>query len=657
MTGQAFSLFRHSSFAWLNISSDNAALKSKICLAFIFGFMMSAQFPAHAITITPSEITVTVLQGTNTIVSGSKSFTASSTSIFYFYWLGSNASWITTPNQWPISPEWMWMYACSYYNNYTCTYTVSLNTSALSVGTHTGIAYSSIGNIPVTATVRPAEFAVSPEAIAVAANPNCKATSKKLTVTNSDSRGLRFYSSDDQTWINSANGQPIGDLGPGGSLTTTIGFNTSGLALGTYTGNVYISATGGTTKTVPVTLTYKQPPVISNGNGETTACQAYKVSYTLTPNTDCTTTYTFQIGTDPAQLADVDQGTISGSNPVILQKEYTNLQTGKDYYHRLIATNGAGTTYGEIVKIPKEELSKGCGKILQNYSGSGQEGLICETLKEPFTVKATDTSGNPEAGIGIGWQIAAEPQGAGASVTPTNSATSSDGLASSTLKLGSLPGDYTVNATCSACTEGSPQTFTAMAKCPDVPQYYQDDYSDDYDGICKDYENLTASGEPGVKSCASANDKPWSIKDKGCALTNMAMVMGRYGNTASPSTWNKFLTQIGGYTEDGNIWWTVPDVITGGGIKLIERSAYSGDRKLGITVPKSLMDDYLKKCMPVIAQVYNSLEKSMHWVVVTGKDGNDYIINDPGYRANTRLSQYGDVYKIRPYVNQNGGCQ
>jgi len=675
MTGQAFSLFRHSSFAWLNISSDNAALKSKICLAFIFGFMMSAQFPAHAITITPSEITVTVLQGTNTIVSGSKSFTASSTSIFYFYWLGSNASWITTPNQWPISPEWMWLYACPYYNNYTCTYTVSLNTSALSVGTHTGIAYSSIGNIPVTATVRPAEFAVSPEAIAVAANPNCKATSKKLTVTNSDSRGLRFYSSDDQTWINSANGQPIGDLGPGGSLTTTIGFNTSGLALGTYTGNVYISATGGTTKTVPVTLTYKQPPVISNGNGETTACQAYKASYTLTPNTDCTTTYTFQIGTDPAQLADVDQGTISGSNPVILQKEYTNLQTGKDYYHRLIATNGAGTTYGEIVKIPKEELSKGCGKILQNYSGSGQEGLICETLKEPFTVKATDTSGNPEAGIGIGWQIAAEPQGAGASVTPTNSATSSDGLASSTLKLGSLPGDYTVNATCSACTEGSPQTFTAMAKCPDVPQYYQDDYSDDYDGICAIGIDPNTKKKYGVKPCEKdaqgnvlSTEIPYTIADKGCALTSMGMVLDRYDKNPInlPSLLNttlkySYLFKFKGYKEDGAVYWDAVNYITGGQVKFKDEEALDGHwiNNVQQSLSKSEIDQYLDKCSPVVVKVKRIRKDGSwgwHWVVVTGKSETDYKINDPAGDYNF-LSQYGDIYSIRAYENQGGGCK
>ncbi|MBI3754964.1 MAG: C39 family peptidase [Deltaproteobacteria bacterium] len=264
---------------------------------------------------------------------------------------------------------------------------------------------------------------------------------------------------------------------------------------------------------------------------------------------------------------------------------------------------------------------------------------------------------SPQSGIGIDWQVTNQPTGAGASVTPTSSATDSAGLASSTMKLGSLPGDYIVNATCSQCTSGSPQTFTATAKCQDVPQYHQDDYSDPYDSICKDYTNLTSSGAPGVKACGPS-DETWKIKAKGCMLTNMAMILARYGTSFDPGTLNNAMTSdIDGYTEDGDVKLQLPDVVTGTQIKYIEDSAYEGDFNRKITVPKSLMDDYFKKCMPVIVQVYNSLTKSMHWVVVTGKNGDDYTINDPGYRANTRLSQYGDIYKIRPYENQTGGCQ
>ena len=260
--------------------------------------------------------------------------------------------------------------------------------------------------------------------------------------------------------------------------------------------------------------------------------------------------------------------------------------------------------------------------------------------------------------IGINSQITYAPAD-DASVTPTNSATSSDGLASSTLRLGSLPGDYTVNATCSECTEGSPQTFTATAKCPDVPQYYQDDYSDDYDGICKDYENLTSSGKPGVKTCA-LGDKTWTIAEKGCALASMGMVMERY-KYPTPNTPDKlndiFIKDIAGYDKKGSVKWYAPNVITGYGIQYQYDPTHFGK---GETLPKSLMDNYLGKCMPVIVRVINPhTHNPQHWIVVTGKVDNDYTVNDSDL-ANKDLkwlSKYGDIYDIRVYKDPKGGCQ
>jgi len=315
------------------------------------------------------------------------------------------------------------------------------------------------------------------------------------------------------------------------------------------------------------------------------------------------------------------------------------------------------------------EIDEGCGKILQYYSGSGQEGFICETIKEPFKVKVASSSGEPETGIGIGWEVKTQPNGAGASVTPTNSATNSEGLASTTLKLGISPGDYAVESTCSACTEGSPQTFTATAKCPDVPQYYQDDYSDDYDGICAISIDPNTNKKYGVKPCEKdaqgnvlSTEIPYTIADKGCALSSMSMVMGRYGMLFSPNSLNGVLTSdINGYTPEGDVWWQVVELFSGSNeeeLQYVDRDVYKGSHKRGKPVTKSLMDDYLKKCMSVIAQVYNLTTGNMHWVVVTGKTGNDYTINDPSKQNNYKfLSQYGNIYNIRPYNNTNGGCQ
>ncbi len=222
--------------------------------AFILVFLFL--FPANllALTISPSSVNVTVLSGTTMIVSGSTQITVSDPNGFYFFWQGSDAPWITVPNVVP-GPDTMWMYYCGPYSNYSCTYLVSLNTSGLAVGTHTGIAHSSVGNIPVTVTVRPAEFGVSPESLSLSVPKGYNANIATLTVTNNDSQTLVICVADDQTWMTTPGGS-IGSANPGAGITTNVGFNAAALDSGSYTGSITVTYAG-TTKTVPVALTVR----------------------------------------------------------------------------------------------------------------------------------------------------------------------------------------------------------------------------------------------------------------------------------------------------------------------------------------------------------------------------------------------------------------
>ena len=70
------------------------------------------------------------------------------------------------------------------------------------------------------------------------------------------------------------------------------------------------------------------------------------------------------------------------------------------------------------------------------------------------------------------------------------------------------------------------------------------------------------------------------------------------------------------------------------------------------------------KYKPVIVQADHQYGGSRHehWVLVTGKIGGDYTINDPSKAfkeedQKTKLSQYGDIYALRVFKSKNGGCR
>lgn len=310
------------------------------------------------------------------------------------------------------------------------------------------------------------------------------------------------------------------------------------------------------------------------------------------------------------------------------------------------------------------QVDEECEKILKYVSGNGQEDFICKTLKNPFVVSA---SGASQGDIGINWLVTNSPSGSSANIS--QSVTTIEGtetLSSAYLKLGSLPGSYTAEARCAECTSGSPQVFTANAKCPDVLAYYQTDYKDPYDSICAVGINPQTKKKYGVKSCekdAQGNVLPteirYTIADKGCALTSAAMVMNWYTYKLdeapiNPVALNGLMNDtLGGYKDGGFSFDTVKD-ITNPDLLVYKRNLKKGEK----TVPKSEMDEYLGKCIPVVVKVKNPPNSNNdHFVVVTKKVGYDYDINDPGYMKRIRLSEYGEIYAMRVLYNKKGACE
>ncbi|PKD43291.1 invasin domain 3-containing protein [Rhodohalobacter barkolensis] len=82
-----------------------------------------------------------------------------------------------------------------------------------------------------------------------------------------------------------------------------------------------------------------------------------------------------------------------------------------------------------------------------SVSGDNQTGTVAAELAEPFVVRVEDTFGNPVSGHTVDFSIDQVPTGAtGQSLSAASVTTDALGEASSLLTLGTILGDYTVNA-------------------------------------------------------------------------------------------------------------------------------------------------------------------------------------------------------------------
>jgi glucose/arabinose dehydrogenase len=144
--------------------------------------------------------------------------------------------------------------------------TVAVDTTGLAAGTYTatitvdgGGVSGSPRTIPVTLTVNPPTppvLAITPSSLTFAATVGGAAPpSQPVTVSNTGGGTLSFTTSDDQSWLAAS---PASGSAPG---TVDVSVNPTGLAAGTYTGNVTITAAGatGSPKTVAVTFTVTPP--------------------------------------------------------------------------------------------------------------------------------------------------------------------------------------------------------------------------------------------------------------------------------------------------------------------------------------------------------------------------------------------------------------
>ena len=111
-----------------------------------------------------------------------------------------------------------------------------------------------------------------------------------------------------------------------------------------------------------------------------------------------------------------------------------------------------------------------------------------------------------------------------------------------------------------------------------------------------------------------------TIGVEGCALTSVAMVMNYYGFTTDPLHLNHFLLQHGGFDDEGYLAWQTACEIDPHRIQMGYQGAPSFER-----IDRALLGE-----VPVIAQIALP-DGAMHFVVVVGKQGWDYLARDPAH--------------------------
>lgn len=131
------------------------------------------------------------------------------------------------------------------------------------------------------------------------------------------------------------------------------------------------------------------------------------------------------------------------------------------------------------------------------------------------------------------------------------------------------------------------------------------------------------------------------MASEGCVVASAAMLLRYYGIDTNPERLNRHLSRNQGYTKTGRIYWNKIAEVAGGRL----RFSYAGAGSPG------LIDAYLTKRNPVIVKVFIR-GVVQHWVLVVGKEGREYLINDP-LRLDgkgTRLSDYeSKIYAVRVF--------
>ena len=266
--------------------------------------------PQPALDVAPLALTFSVQQGSNP---ANQSVAVTNTGGGSMSWVASESlSWLTG------SPAGGTLAA-----GQSATLNLAVNAASLAPGSYTGtVAVTATGavqsprNVAVTLTVTaPPALIVTPATLAFSAKENQNPAPQPLAISNGGGGTLAWTVSENLAWLSAA--PSSGSLTGGGSASPAVMVNGAGLAAGTYTGTIEVSATGatGTPRSVAVMLTVERdllpPPSLqgpADGAGGVSTTPAFSWSAVAGANR-----YWLMVATDPSAFpADPDAETCPG---------------------------------------------------------------------------------------------------------------------------------------------------------------------------------------------------------------------------------------------------------------------------------------------------------------------------------------------------------
>ncbi len=133
-----------------------------------------------------------------------------------------------------------------------------------------------------------------------------------------------------------------------------------------------------------------------------------------------------------------------------------------------------------------------------------------------------------------------------------------------------------------------------------------------------------------------------SLGRYGCTVCATAMALTSQGNPINPSELNRVLTEQGGFTASGLlIWASIKEASEDRfGIRIVDRCSHA------------YLDNQLKAGNPLIAKVLYE-NRIWHWVLITGKEGDRYLMHDPlgiGVKHEVMEEEFPQIYAIRHLV-------